>query len=330
MVDAATDEAVQAQLYAHAVEHPSWTRESAADELGVSLDDVARAEQSLVDLRLLQPSGSPGRSYAAVSPDIAVADSTHDDLGRIRALNEAVERARSSLALFEQVYATARARRQESDHQIELVDTPATVARVVSDAAARCSVRAYIMHPRVDFRAEMHRASAIYDRELVERGVERRNLYHVGTLTNAATRKAVAELEPIGVKFRTLPVVPVHAIIYDDDLAIISRRSSDDDRAALVIRDPQVVQLARHLYETVWDYATPFTPSDAGPAGLGPTPAQQRILEGLAAGLTDEVVARRAGVHVRTVRRNITALCEIAGVESRFQLALRARELGWL
>jgi len=41
-------------------------------------------------------------------------------------------------------------------------------------------------------------------------------------------------------------------------------------------------------------------------------------------------VARRAGVHVRTVRRNITALCELAGVESRFPLALRARELGWL
>jgi len=330
VVDTPTGEATQAQLYSYAVEHPSWTPESAADHLGLSLDDIVRAQQALVELRLLQPTDSADRSYAAVSPEIAVADSTHDDLGRIRALSEAVERARSELALFEQVYATARARRQQSDHQIELVDTPATVARVVSDAAARCVVRAYIMHPRVDFRAEMHRASAIYDRELVERGVERRNLYHVGTLSNASTRKAVAELEPIGVKFRTLPVVPVHAIIYDDDLAIISRRSSDDDRAALVIRDPQVVQLARHLYETVWDCATPFTLSASEPAGVGPSPAQQRILEGLAAGLTDEVVARRAGVHVRTVRRNITALCELAGVESRFPLALRARELGWL
>lgn len=265
-----TGAATQAQLYSYAVEHPNWTRESAADHFGLGLDDIARAEEALVGLRLLQPTDAADRSYAAVSPEIAVADSTHDDLRRIRTLNEAVETARSGLALFEQVYATARSRRQQSDHQIELVDTPATVARVVSDAAARCAVRAYIMHPRVDFRAEMHRASAIYDRELVERGVERRNLYHVGTLTNAATRKAVAELEPIGVKFRTLPVVPVHAIIYDDDLAIISRRSSDDDRAAIVIRDPQVVQLARHLYETVWDCAAPFTPVTPAPRASAP------------------------------------------------------------
>ena len=311
------------------MEHPGWTVDSAAQELGLTAHEVRTALGALVELHLLQP-GSGG-DYAAVSPDVAAADRTHDDVERIRELTAAVDRVRIELARLEPVYAAARQQRHLRDRTVEVLETPEAVSRVVYEAIAQCRRSAYIMHPRVVFRAEAHAASKAYDQELLERGVDRRNLYHEATVGNAATRRAVADLAPIGVKFRVLPVIPVHAIIYDDDLAILSRRDCEDDRAALLLRDPMLVRVIRHVFESVWEHATPFPTEELqAPPADGPSEVQLRILEGLAAGLTDDAVARRTGVHVRTLRRHLTTLGELAGTDSRFQLALRARDLGWL
>lgn len=304
--------------------------DEAATELGVSGREVVEARDLLLDWRLLQPLGN-GRCHVAVSPEIATADRTQADMARIRELQDSVRKAQGELARLASVYAQACAERGQQGLDIEVIESPEAVGRVVYDAAGRCRERGYILHPRVAFRAEAHEASKRYDRELVERGVDRRNLYHEGTQNNAATRRVVAALAPIGVKFRVLPSVPVHAIIYDDDLAILSRRQTPDDRAALVVRNPDLIFVIRTVFETLWDHARPFVDSDAVTQDReGPSEVQLRVLRGLAAGLPDDVVARRIGIHVRTLRRHLTALEEMVGVESRFQLALRAKDLGWL
>lgn len=318
------------QLYTYAVSAPGWTLESAADQLGFTRDEVVQARDTLLELRLLQPAVT-GDAFTAVSPEIATADRIHTDVEKIRELKSTVEQVRSELTGWEPIYAAARQRRHDRDRAVEVLEEPRAVSRVVYEAIAQCRERAYIMHPRAAFRAEAHAASKSYDEELRELGVDRRNIYHDVTVTNPATRRAVAELVPLGVKFRVLPVVPVHVIVYDNDLAIVSRRRTEDDRAALVIRDPNLVGVIRHAFEAVWDLARPFpleepeTKPDTGPSEI-----QVRVLEGLAAGLTDEAVARRTGIHVRTLRRHLNTLGEMAGTDSRFQLALRARDLGWL
>lgn len=329
MGDAGSTEPAHVQLYAYAVAQPRWTLEAAADHLGLTRQEVAGARDTLAELRLLQPAGSAG-DFVAVSPDIAVADRTHEDRERIRELTAEVDQIRTELEQLIPTYALARQQRHERDRAVEVLESPQAVARLVYDAVAQIRVRAYILHPRVTFRAEMHEASKAYDQELLERGVDRRNIYHEGTVHNAATRRAVADLVPLGVRFRVLPVVPVHAIIYDDDLAIVSRRSTPDDRAALVIRDPDLVAVARHAFEALWDCAAPFPTGELAEPTDGPSEIQTRILEGLVAGLTDEAIARRGGIHVRTLRRHLTQLEGMAGAQSRFQLALRARDLGWI
>ncbi|MGP3912341.1 response regulator transcription factor [Nonomuraea sp. 10N515B] len=54
------------------------------------------------------------------------------------------------------------------------------------------------------------------------------------------------------------------------------------------------------------------------------------ILRLMAEGLTDAAISARLDIAPRTVRREINGLKQAAGAASRFQLALRAQELGWL
>ncbi|OII66403.1 LuxR family transcriptional regulator [Streptomyces sp. CC77] len=73
----------------------------------------------------------------------------------------------------------------------------------------------------------------------------------------------------------------------------------------------------------------------AEPAPAGPEPAaageqQRELLSLLAAGLKDEAIARRLGVHVHTARRRITRLLDALDARTRFQAGARATARGWL
>jgi DNA-binding NarL/FixJ family response regulator len=50
----------------------------------------------------------------------------------------------------------------------------------------------------------------------------------------------------------------------------------------------------------------------------------------LAAGMQDARIARYLGISERTVRRRVAEMLAALGVETKFQAALRARELGWI
>ena len=63
---------------------------------------------------------------------------------------------------------------------------------------------------------------------------------------------------------------------------------------------------------------------------LGARPGHGGQLRLLAHGLKDDAVARHLGVSVRTARRFIADLHERAGAASRFELGVKAKELGWL
>ena len=54
------------------------------------------------------------------------------------------------------------------------------------------------------------------------------------------------------------------------------------------------------------------------------------LLEQLMAGATDEVIARKLGIGLRTVRRRIAELMTELGVDTRFQAGVEAVRRGWL
>ncbi|CAL9528401.1 hypothetical protein SUDANB37_04007 [Streptomyces sp. enrichment culture] len=68
----------------------------------------------------------------------------------------------------------------------------------------------------------------------------------------------------------------------------------------------------------------------AGDGGADGCTEQRELLRLLAAGLKDEAIARRLGVHVHTARRRISRLLESLDARTRFQAGARATARGWL
>ncbi|MER5649387.1 helix-turn-helix transcriptional regulator [Streptosporangium sp. NPDC002524] len=136
-----------------------------------------------------------------------------------------------------------------------------------------------------------------------------------------------------GSRIRTLPSVPLSALITDRRTALLSLRPPPGEAAGpiLLVTRPGHVSTLLAVFDHLWSTASAApSPGGASPGGPGGRSRCRAVLELLAEGLTDNAVAARLGIAERTVRREVNGLMQSAGATSRFQLALRAQELGWL
>ncbi|MFD5428468.1 helix-turn-helix domain-containing protein [Streptomyces sp. NPDC127084] len=163
---------------------------------------------------------------------------------------------------------------------------------------------------------------------LLERGVTVRAVLDRERLSAPERTRALTALVDRGLKARVAPGVPTGLIAVDRRTTLLPPKESAGPAAsALVIDDALLRSALVPLFETVWERATPL----GGGTCDGPLPAPQReLLSLLAAGLKDEAIARRLGVHVHTARRRISRLLESLGAETRFQAGAQATLRGWL
>jgi DNA-binding CsgD family transcriptional regulator len=125
---------------------------------------------------------------------------------------------------------------------------------------------------------------------------------------------------------------------------------------AVVIKETALVDCLVGTFEAAWRSATQFIPASlAATAAPGTTtalertaqiapqstahestvpapasfkPTEQAIIELMAAGLKDEVIARKLGISVRTCRSHIARLISHLGAQSRFQAGVYAASSG--
>lgn len=96
----------------------------------------------------------------------------------------------------------------------------------------------------------------------------------------------------------------------------------------LVVHSGALLELLSEVFEVTWAHAIPLRVT-AG--GLKDESAdEQLVLNLLAAGLTDDAMARHLGVSVRTVQRRVREICARLGARTRFQAGLQARRHGLL
>lgn len=161
----------------------------------------------------------------------------------------------------------------------------------------------------------------------VRSGVRFRTIFPDSARTAPKQCRHLATLALAGADVRTMPTVPMDAIIVDGQIALLPAERSASGVAALELSS--VVTATRHLFDRLWPDAVPFADTDL-PADLELTPRERETLELLAAGATDEVVAAQLGVAVRTVRRTVAVLMNRLGARSRFQAGVKAAGQGWL
>lgn len=133
---------------------------------------------------------------------------------------------------------------------------------------------------------------------------------------------------------RLVEKVPTKLVVADRTLAMVPLGDHGSEPAALVIHASGLLELLLDLFERVWRNALPLRLGRRGelieehPAG--PDTTDFEILALLLVGMTDASIAKQLGMGLRTVKRRVRGMMDLAGGTTRIQLGWRAYELGWI
>jgi DNA-binding transcriptional regulator GbsR (MarR family) len=315
---------VDGMVYATLVRHPRASSVELAEQCGLSTQLVSRALSRLTASGMT--SRAPGRParYLAVAPDVA--------LGTLLGRKETELRAaRSSVHQLMEVFREA----SRFTHPAELVEVVTGIENINNrvghmQSAARTQIRGfdkppYLRAPGQNLHAEGRRLiegiryRVIYDRDAVA---------WPGRLADdILVSCAQGELA------RVRPELPMKLILADDSQAIIPISPSlHVVDAAYVIHPSALLDALATLFEAEWARALPLGDVLSGADGRsgGPDDETMSLLTLLAAGQTDDGIARALGWSPRTTQRRVQRLMADLNATTRFQAGMAAKERGWL
>jgi DNA-binding CsgD family transcriptional regulator len=161
----------------------------------------------------------------------------------------------------------------------------------------------------------------------VRPGLRYRAIYPDTARTAPTLCRHLGAMSVAGVAVRTMPLVPMNALIIDGSVAVLPADTANGSVA--VLRLSSVVTTATELFERVWPDAVPLADSDI-PLDTDLSLREREMLRLLSLGATDEVAAAQLGISVRTVRRMVAQIMHRLGARSRFQAGVKAADRGWL
>jgi DNA-binding NarL/FixJ family response regulator len=301
----------------------------------VSADDATAAEvakrcaassrSTTTELRRLTGSGLVFRTadrpprYRAVAPDLALGT-------LIRQREQQLYEARTAMhQLTESFLQTSRARHPGA--QVEVIQGATHIARAANalHEQARHVVRGFDRPPY----SSLPGSSSELQQSRIATGVAYRVIYDRGAL--AIPGRMADDILPsiaFGEQARSLPELPIKMLIGDDQIALIPAAvTSHAIDTTFVIRRSPILTALVALFDGEWARATPII---ADSPGAAPDEETVMLLGMLAAGMTDESVARSLGWSVRTTQRRMRQLLASLGATTRFQAGVAARDRGWL
>lgn len=157
--------------------------------------------------------------------------------------------------------------------------------------------------------------------------VDRALLGEPGLLTELERHAAA------GAQVKVMGGVPFGVVLADDTAALIDlSQHGERGSGSFLIRRAAVVAGLHALVEVGITRGVPLTPRPGEKGRRKELPLDDRdvrILGLLAAGATDQMIARSIGVSTRTVERRIRFLMEHLGGSTRFQAGVQAARRGW-
>ena len=161
--------------------------------------------------------------------------------------------------------------------------------------------------------------------EAMAGGRRSRAIYPVRALAEAP--EALRTRASLGEDIRVMSEVPTRMFILGDSHAVLPEPLGFADEPRVHVRQRSIVAALSLWFDLLWSRAAPVPDLEAG---RGRPDERQFLLEQLMAGVTDEVIARKLGIGLRTVRRRIAGLMSDLGVDTRFQAGVEAVRRGWL
>jgi DNA-binding CsgD family transcriptional regulator len=325
LVPALSSDAVA--IYMKVLVEGTFSWDSAIDVTGLDRAGVARCRDELLDHYLLQDMGD-GR-LAPVNPELAATRLAEPLEQAIRNYRTAVDGTRERLLQLMPAY-LGRTVSGSVSGGLEIVTDPGEVQFMINQCVAKCSRDLMTMQPGGKRDPATLQKSLPLDFAMAQRGVRVRMIYQHTTRTQLSMRSYVSAMAEAGAEVRTADQLAERMFIFDREVAFIPKRSQPDQPpGAVVVREPVLISFLSALFEQFWINAQPFRAEGPGYQNVSDD-LKRSLLELLAQGLKDEVVARRLGMSVRTCRRHIASLMQELGAESRFEAGVRAAQLGLL
>jgi DNA-binding CsgD family transcriptional regulator/sugar-specific transcriptional regulator TrmB len=299
-----------------------------AEHLGWSADQVRAGLDELARLSLIRPSSERPGEFCPVSPEVGLVSLLVRRETELRRRQDELAQGKLAVARLIDEY-TGGHRQQLVD--VEQLDGIDAVRSRIEALAAGCRGEIMTFAPGGAQSAANLRASRPLDDAVLRRGVCVRTLYQ-NSMTNDSPSYAYASwLVEQGAGVRTVPVLPSRMIVYDRTTAVLPLDPDDSSAGAVVVRGTGVVITLCELFERVWATGRPVGgPVTDGDPAASLTAQEEAVLRLLAQGHTDEAVARKLAVSVRTGRRITANLLGRLGATSRFQAGALAVRMGWL
>ncbi|MFG3049961.1 LuxR C-terminal-related transcriptional regulator [Kitasatospora sp. NPDC048239] len=173
-------------------------------------------------------------------------------------------------------------------------------------------------------------ASRPLDEDALLRGVALRTIYQDSIRNDPESLGYARWMTGLGGKVRTAPVLPPRMLVFDRRTAVVPIDPENTRLGALCTEEPGIVASLVALFEQTWETAAPLGADRTEDTGTGLSAGERELLRLLSTGLTDDAAAKRLGVSVRTVRRQMAVLMERLAAASRFEAGLKAAQRGWL
>ncbi|MFJ8212639.1 LuxR C-terminal-related transcriptional regulator [Streptomyces sp. NPDC096033] len=302
------------------------------DDLCVRLDlpeaAVRAALDELADLELLRASRDVPGAMRVVSPEVGlelILRRQEEDLVRRQ---QELARSRAAAARAVAEYADLRpGTAADSTERLVGLDAIQGKLEILAKEVARECLS--VMPGGAQSQASLD-ASRPLDADAMRRGIALLTLYQDSVRNDRATLAYARWMTEEGGLVRTCPVLPPRLLVFDREVAVVPVDPSNTKLGALCTREPGIVATMTALFEQTWQSAVPLGADRDVDADSGLSPGEKELLGFLAAGMTDEAAAKRLGLSLRTVRRQMAGLMERLGASSRFEAGLKAAQRGWL
>ncbi|SDM20870.1 regulatory protein, luxR family [Lentzea albidocapillata subsp. violacea] len=260
----------------------------------------------------------PGDVWQAVAPDLAVE-------ALIAAREEANRRARADIGPLMELYLRNRDEELADNAFVEVVSGVDAV-RELWHALLRGARGEVCVLDQPPYVTPLGQHVALED-ETRERDVQWRVVYDRSAVDIPGRVTEIIDQVAAGERARVTPTLPFKLAVIDLHAAVLPVVNGDVVDQVLLIRPSALLDVLRSTFELYWEKGIPFSPGGIYAAAADVDP---NLLGLLAAGLTDESIARQLGLAPRTVQRRVRQLMDRCGAQTRFQAGVQAMRRGWL
>lgn len=305
------------RVYRVVLAQPQWGVVEVARYLGWAEADVRKAFDQLAALALLQQSVDDPNRWRPASRELSLKLLMQRQQAELQEMLE----SQGAIAKIIEEY-SAKSPEDAGPEGRNIIGIDSVFARIDELAmAARHSLCAFVPNPLPSDAALT--ASLRNDKLTLDRGMTIRTIFAEALCRDKVTKTYMNSLAELGGQVRFVPAVPTRLLVYDREVALLPMDPADSRQGAVELRGPGVVTALLALFEQTWASATPLGVERARDH-VGLDSRERELLQLLARGLTDEAVAKRLGISLRSVRRIVQSLMERFGAHSRFELGMRA------